>query len=82
MLDNFCIGSNIVKDRYSLVLDSGQELELDRFYYDNDGLVVAEVELQNENDYIDLPDFITEEVSDDPRYFNLQLVENPYKNWK
>lgn len=82
MLNKLCMGSIISKRRYELMLDSGQKLELDVFKGDNDGLVIAEVELQSEDDYIDLPDFIGEEVSHDPRYFNLQLVEKPYKNWK
>lgn len=55
--------------------------EVDEFVGDNEGLIVAEVELSDEDQEIRLPDWIGEEVTDDPRYFNVNLVAHPYKNW-
>jgi len=56
--------------------------EVDEFYGDNDGLTVAEVELADENEPFDKPDWLGEEVTGDPKYFNSMLMKNPYKNWK
>ena len=56
--------------------------EIDEFYGDNDGLVVAEVELADENEPFDKPEWLGEEVTGDPKYFNSMLMKNPYKNWK
>ena len=52
------------------------------FYGDNDGLTVAEVELADENEPFDKPEWLGEEVTGDPKYFNSMLMKNPYKNWK
>ena len=56
--------------------------EVDEFYGDNDGLTVAEVELADENEPFDKPEWLGEEVTGDPKYFNSMLMKNPYKNWK
>lgn len=56
--------------------------EVDEFHGENEGLVVAEVELSDENEPFDRPDWLGEEVTGDPRYFNSMLKKNPYKNWK
>lgn len=56
--------------------------EVDEFYGDNEGLVVAEVELADENEAFDKPDWLGEEVTGKPEYFNSMLVKNPYRNWK
>ena len=56
--------------------------EVDEFHGDNEGLVVAEVELSDENEPFDKPDWLGEEVTGDPRYFNSMLKKNPFKNWK
>ena len=55
--------------------------EVDEFFGDNAGLIVAEVELEDENQAVDLPSWIGEEVSGDPRYFNSNLIKNPYTRW-
>jgi len=60
----------------------GRTWEIDVFGGDNTGLVVAEVELAGENDHVDVPAWAIREVSDDPRYFNANLVANPYTSWK
>lgn len=56
--------------------------EVDVFHADNDGLIVAEIELEAENEAFEKPAWIGKEVSDDPRYYNACLQDNPYKNWK
>lgn len=55
--------------------------EIDEFLGDNEGLILAEVELQHADQRITLPEWIGEEVSGDPRYFNANLVKNPYSKW-
>ena len=81
MLETLCIKPLIEKIRYYVPVDN-HIWEIDVFSGDNEGLVVAEVELESTNEIIDLPDWIGEEVSHDPRYYNICLVDNPYKNWK
>lgn len=76
-----CEYPTIEKTRYKLP-QGDLVWEIDVFEGDNEGLIMAEVELTSENQKIDLPDWVGEEVSDDNRYFNAQLVQNPYKNWK
>ena len=80
MLAELCIKPIIEKDRYKIKID-GLQWEVDEFHGANEGLIVAEVELQEENQHIELPDWIGREVSDDPKYFNSNLVKNPYSNW-
>ncbi len=73
----------IAKTRHLVKNTDGKHVwEVDEFHGDNEGLVVAEIELRDENEPFDKPDWIGEEVTDDPRYYNSQLVKNPYKNWK
>ena len=73
----------IAKTRHLVKNTDGKHVwEVDEFHGDNEGLVVAEIELSDENEPFDKPDWIGEEVTDDPRYYNSQLVKNPYKNWK
>ena len=81
MLEKLCEESIIDKTRY-LIKHSNHTWELDIFYGLNDGLIVAEVELEDENEHIDLPSWIKEEVTHDTRYLNSNLMSNPYKNWK
>ena len=56
--------------------------EVDEFHGDNQGLVIAEVELESEEQEIELPDWIGKDVSHDPRYLNINLIQNPFQNWK
>jgi CYTH domain-containing protein len=81
MLDNLCEKPIIEKYRTKIEIDD-VTWEVDEFIGDNTGLVIAEVELQNENQKINLPDWIGEEVSGNRQYNNSYLVKNPYKNWK
>ena len=46
------------------------------------GLVVAEIELQTEDETVELPDWAVMEVSSDPRYYNSSLLKQPFSNWK
>lgn len=56
--------------------------EVDEFCGDNAGLTVAEIELACENETFDRPDWLGEEVTGNPAYYNSMLARNPYKNWK
>ena len=70
----------ISKTRY-LVQYEGRTWEVDEFHDDNDGLIVAEIELDTENDIIKMPPWIGEEVTTDYRYLNSNLAMNPFSNW-
>jgi len=80
LLDGLCERPLIEKDRYK-ISDRGLTWEVDDFFGDNAGLVLAEVELESEDQSFEKPDWIAREVSDDPRYYNVNLIANPYKNW-
>lgn len=64
-----------------LVPYGGHIFEVDEFYGENEGLVVAEVELSSEDECFDKPEWLGEEVSADPRYRNSQLLVKPYCKW-
>lgn len=81
LLHDLCEQPVIEKTRYH-VMHAGHEWEIDVFKGANAGLVVAEIELSDENAAFARPDWLGEEVSDDPRYYNVSLVKNPYQNWK
>ncbi|MGO8713107.1 MAG: CYTH domain-containing protein [Rhizomicrobium sp.] len=81
MLDRLCERPLIEKTRHREMFD-GRVWEIDIFHGDNEGLVVAEVEVASHTDQITPPSWVTDEVSDDPRYFNANLASNPYKNWR
>jgi len=77
---DICETPIIKKNRYNEKY-SGIIIEVDEFLDLNKGLVIAEIELNSENDKLLLPTWIGEEVSSDPRYFNSNLINNPYCNW-
>ncbi len=81
MLNNLCEKPLIQKNRYKVDY-AGLTWEIDEFFGDNQGLIVAEVELFAEDQPIIYPDWVGEEVTNDPRYFNSNLIKQPYKNWK
>jgi adenylate cyclase len=60
----------------------GKTWEIDVFHGENEGLVIAEVELASEDEPIAVPPWAIEEVSHDPRYFNAALVAAPYNTWR
>ena len=79
MLD-LCEKPLVEKTRYEIE-HAGQLWEVDEFHGANDGLVIAECELETEDQAIERPPWLGEEVSNDPRYFNANLVSRPYSNW-
>ncbi|MCP4214543.1 MAG: CYTH domain-containing protein [bacterium] len=80
MLDQLCEKPIIEKKRYKVDF-AGFIWEIDEFFGDNDGLIVAEVELVAEDQEFQRPDWIGEEVTGDPRYFNSNLTKHPYTQW-
>ncbi len=80
MLVNLCDKPLIEKNRY-LVHKNGLVWEIDVFKGDNAGLVVAEVELQSQDQTFEKPEWLGEEVSHDPRYYNVNLTKHPFKDW-
>lgn len=80
MLDSLCEKPIIEKNRYKIPLD-GVTWEVDEFIGVNAGLIVAEVELQSEDQSFPKPDWIGEEVTGVPRYFNANLVARPFSTW-
>lgn len=80
MLAQLCEQPLIEKTRY-LIQAQGLCWEIDVFKGENAGLVVAEVELESEQQQFVHPAWLGEEVSDDPRYYNVSLVKHPFKNW-
>ncbi|MCI5144554.1 MAG: CYTH domain-containing protein [Candidatus Electrothrix sp. AR3] len=80
MLAELCSGPVIDKTRY-LVEHCGHTWEVDIFRGDNDGLIVAEVEMQSENESVDIPPWVMKEVTGEAKYYNSNLLNNPFKNW-
>ncbi len=76
-----CEAGVIDKTRF-LVKSGVHTFEVDEFYGDNEGLVVAEIELQAEHEAFVKPDWIAEEVTGQDKYYNAMLKSNPYKNWQ
>ena len=79
-LMKLCEPGMIDKTRF-LVRSGKHVFEIDEFYGENEGLVVAEVELASEDETYEKPDFIGEEVTGDVRYYNSFLMRTPYKTW-
>lgn len=76
-----CDGPLLEKTRYR-VEHRGHGWDVDEFHGENDGLIVAEVELKSETEHVELPPWIGLEVTNDPRYFNSSLTRTPYRDWK
>ena len=76
-----CQGGVIDKRRY-LVKSGNHIFEVDEFYGDNEGLVMAEVELESETEAYEKPDFIDREVTGDKRFYNSHLLTNPFYKWR
>jgi len=75
-----CQGPIIEKHRYLMPAGNGRQWEIDVFHGDNEGLTVAEIELESEEEAFERPEWLREEVSTDARYFNCNLAKHPYKN--
>jgi len=80
MLTNLCEKPLVEKNRYKIKID-GLTWEIDEFLGDNLGLIVAEVELADEDQKFEKPSWIGQEVTGDPKYFNSNLTKNPYTKW-
>jgi CYTH domain-containing protein len=80
LFENLCLPDRIEKTRYKIPFE-GYIWEVDVFHGNNEGLIMAEVELTNEHEEVVLPSWIDTEVSHDERYFNGMLAKNPYKTW-
>jgi CYTH domain-containing protein len=80
MIDELCERPIIHKTRYRIPYQ-GHVWEVDEFHGDNEGLILAEIELDDEDETFELPPWIGEEVTGDPRYFNANLVAHPYSMW-
>jgi adenylate cyclase len=70
----------IEKTRYDVVVGD-HVWEIDEFHGDNDGLIVAEIELGAVDEIFDIPQWVGREVSDEPRYLNAALARHPFKSW-
>ncbi|NJX14151.1 CYTH domain-containing protein [Tamlana crocina] len=78
---NLCESGIIDKIRYEVKLKN-HIFEIDEFFGDNEGLIVAEVELKDENEVFEKPKWLGEEVTGNPKYYNSQLSKQPYKTWE
>lgn len=80
MLDTLAEKPVIEKKRYKVKRGS-LTWEIDEFFGENQGLIVAEVELEREDQPFDKPDWVGDEVTGDPRYYNANLIKHPYTKW-
>ena len=80
LLDQFSI-SELSKIRYKIVFDN-YLWEVDEFLADNDGLIVAEIELSSEDENFSIPDWIEREVTSEDKYYNSNLTIHPFKDWE
>ena len=76
-----CEETIIDKRRYDVNFGN-HTFEIDEFFAENEGLIIAEVELQSKNENIEKPEWLGEEITGDIKYYNSQLSKNPYKTWK
>ncbi|MBP6732337.1 MAG: CYTH domain-containing protein [Chitinophagales bacterium] len=79
LLDKFAV-AGLTKHRYKIEFKN-KLWEVDEFLGDNQGLIVAEIELVSETEKFELPDWITREVTAEQKYYNSNLSVNPFKNW-
>ena len=80
LIENLCNKAIIIKTRY-IVTFEGFKWEIDEFKGKNKGLVVAEIELEYEGQEFNKPTWIKDEVTEDPRYYNINLMTNPFEQW-
>lgn len=81
MLDTLCVKPLIEKTRYRCTGPDGKVWEVDEFLGENEGLVVAEIELSGEDEPFARPSWVGDEVTGDPRYYNSYLSQTPYNKW-
>ena len=80
MMKTMC--SDVISKTRYICMEQQSRWEVDFFHGDNEGLIVAEIELNSEDEKINYPDWIGKEVTDKKKYYNNNLITNPYKNWK
>ena len=80
MLLNLCESGVISKMRYEVKFGN-HVYEVDEFFGENEGLVLAEIELKSEDEAFEKPDWLGEEVTNNEKYYNSYLRKNPFKNW-
>lgn len=80
ILDQLCERPLIEKTRYRIT-HAGLVWEIDEFEGENRGLITADVELKDETQNVTFPDWVGQEVTQDPRYFNANLVAKPFRTW-
>lgn len=73
--------SELSKTRYEIYYKD-KLWEVDVFHQANDGLIVAEIELESEDEKFDLPDWVLQEVTDEAKYYNSNLTLRPFKSWR
>ena len=76
-----CEEGIIDKTRFEVKMGN-HVFEIDEFYGDNEGLIMAEVELKSETEPFEKPSWLGKEVTNDKRYYNSYLSKQPFKNWK
>jgi adenylate cyclase len=81
LLEQFCKKPLVEKHRHKET-HHGKLWEIDVFHAENDGLVVAEIELESESEEIELPSFVMREVSTDQRYYNYSLHKRSFSQWR
>lgn len=79
-LFKICHKPIIEKTRYIFIYNN-MKWELDEFHGENQGLLIGEIELENEWAQFDIPNFVLKEVTGEIRYYNSMLQQQPYKNW-
>ena len=80
MLLNLCESGVISKMRYEVKFGN-HVYEIDEFFGENQGLVIAEIELQSEDEAFEKPNWLGEEVTNNEKYYNSFISKNPFKNW-
>jgi len=80
LIFHFCKTTLIEKTRH-YIEHKGHTWEVDEFHGKNNGLIVAEIELESENEKFEIPDWVGEEVTQDDRYYNMNLAIHPFTSW-
>ena len=80
LLLNLCESGVISKVRYEVKFGN-HVYEIDEFFGENQGLVIAEIELQSEDEAFEKPDWLGKEVTNNEKYYNSFISKNPFKNW-
>lgn len=81
LLLKLCGNSIIDKIRYEVIVD-GHLFEIDEFFKNNEGLIVAEIELKNKEESFTKPAWLSKEITGVKKYYNSRLSRKPYKTWK